>query len=250
MLNILIVEDDLIFAKDLAEMLKKHDARIAGIANSFEKAVEIFAKEQPDFAFIDIELKSTKTGIDLANHINKTNRIPFIYLTRFHGSAHQEYFHKANDSHPYNFLTKLKVEEADIWHHVEVALDRFRRENNLLIEGYENGYILRGFIYLKTKEFNNYKQVPLSEIIYINYADPFCIIHTASEQFFVRKSLTQVVNSLQCGYILQISSTHAVNIHFIKSISRSDGLITVGSSFDVKVGRQYKNALLKHLPRL
>lgn len=249
MLKILILEDDLLFAKDLSQMLEKHPCKVIGIANKYEKAVELFDKLQPEFVFIDIELKGTKTGIDFANYMNEATRVPFIYLTRFYGSKYQEYFNKANDTNHYNFLTKLKVDEADIWHHVEVAVDKFRRENNLLIEGYENGYVQRGFIYLKTKEYNTYQQVALSNVVYINYADPFCIVHTTDKQYFLRKSLVNVLQALQCAYILQISATHAVNINFIKGVSKSDSIITVGSSFDVKIGRQYKGVLLKHLPQ-
>jgi DNA-binding LytR/AlgR family response regulator len=250
MLKILIVEDDLLFAKELSAMLEKNPCKVVGVANKYEKAVELFDKLHPDFVFIDIELKGIKTGIDFANYMNETTRLPFIYLTRFYGSKYQEYFNKANDTNHYNFLTKLKVDEADIWHHVEVAVDKFRRENNLLIEGFDNGYVLRGNIYLKSKEYNTYQQVALSTIVYINYADPFCIVHTTKEQYFLRKSLTQVVQALQCAYILQISATHAVNVNFIKGVSKSESLLTVGSSFDVKIGRQYKNTLMKHLPQL
>lgn len=250
MLKILIVEDDLMFAKDLAGMLEKHNCKVVGIANKYTKAVELFETVKPEFVFIDIELQGAKTGIDFANYMNEKARVPFIYLTRFYGSKYQEYFNKANDTNHYNFLTKLKIEEADLWHHVEVALDKFRRENNLLVEGYENGYVMRGFIYLKTKTSNTYKQVPISNITFINSGRPYSTIYTTDGIYTVRKSLIQILEFLQSAFIIQINASQAVNVHLVKTFSLSDGVLTLSTESKMKIGREYKKKLMVQLPNL
>jgi DNA-binding LytR/AlgR family response regulator len=249
MLKVLIVEDDLIFAKDLAGMLEKHNCKVVGIANKYTKAIELFESAKPEFVFVDIELQGTKTGIDFANYMNGKARVPFIYLTRYYGSKYQEFFNKANDTNHYNFLTKLKVDEADIWHHVEVALDKFKRENNLLVEGAESSYVLRGFIYMKSKSSNTYQQIAINSIIYLESGRPYCTLYTANGSFHIRESLIKVLAFLQTPYIIQINAKHAVNINLVKEFSLTKNSLSIESKSSFKIGKDYKEKLKSQLPR-
>lgn len=248
MLKILIVEDNSLFAQDLKDMLADKPCKVVGIANKYTEAVQMFDTMKPDFVFIDIELKGQETGIDFANYMNAKARVPFIYLTRFYGSKYQEYFNKANDTNHYNFLTKLKVDKEDIWHHIEVAMDKFIKENNLLIEGFEKSYVLRGFIYLKSKQYNKYEQIPVNSIIYLEMGRPYLSIYTSNGTYQIRKSLTQMIDFLQCPYIVQINAKHAVNIHHVKDFSLTESEVSVEVNTTFAVGRKYKEPLLQVLP--
>ncbi len=250
MLKILIVEDNRLFAQDLAGMLSDKPCAVVGIANKYSEAVHLFDTLKPDFVFIDIELKGQETGIDFANYMNSKARVPFIYLSRFYGSKYQEYFNRANDTNHYNFLTKLKVDKEDIWHHVEVAIDKFIKENNLLIEGYEKSYVLRSFLYLKASHQNKYEQLPLNSIIYLEMGRPYCSIYTNNRTYHVRKSLTQMLSFLQCPYIVQINAKQAVNIHHVKEFSLTESVLSIEAKTSFDIGRQYKQQLMKHLPKL
>ncbi len=73
----LIVEDELIVARDIRKTLERNGFKIAGVARTAEKALEMVEEFQPSLVLLDIFLKGTLTGIDIARHLNE-KEIPFI----------------------------------------------------------------------------------------------------------------------------------------------------------------------------
>jgi two-component SAPR family response regulator len=88
MVRILIIEDELIIAEDMSNMLTKMGYDIVGNAMDFEEAIEILNENsyKPDLILLDITLKGAKDGIELAHEINTNYNIPFIFTT-----SHSQY---------------------------------------------------------------------------------------------------------------------------------------------------------------
>lgn len=78
MMRVLVAEDspnDLSFIKEL--LIQEKDVTIIGEANNGIEALKLFAKTNPDVAFLDISMPGL-TGMDLAKKINKKAIIVFI----------------------------------------------------------------------------------------------------------------------------------------------------------------------------
>lgn len=114
--KILIVEDQFIEANNLQEMLEGAGYRVCGIARSFAKALDLLGQHQPDIVLIDIFLKGTLTGIDLAIKLRQIN-IPFIYLS---ANSDKKTLEAAKATRPYGFLVK-PFREKDILVMLEIA---------------------------------------------------------------------------------------------------------------------------------
>jgi DNA-binding NarL/FixJ family response regulator len=80
-LKALIVEDEIIIAEDINQVLTALNYDVVGIALKYSQAIEILDKHEVDFVLIDIILGGTKTGIDLAATINEVYKVPFVFLT-------------------------------------------------------------------------------------------------------------------------------------------------------------------------
>jgi response regulator of citrate/malate metabolism len=79
-LNILIVEDELLIAEMLKEMLLELEYTVSGVARDFDAAQKILKNDiNINFAILDINLNQSKNGIDVA----KTLNIPFVFLTSY-----------------------------------------------------------------------------------------------------------------------------------------------------------------------
>ena len=78
--KILVVEDELIVARDIKKTLERNGYKVMGVARSTEKALQMVEEGQPTLVLVDIFLKGNLTGIDLANELNK-KAIPFIYIS-------------------------------------------------------------------------------------------------------------------------------------------------------------------------
>ncbi|AWX43650.1 HTH-type transcriptional activator Btr [Flagellimonas maritima] len=81
--NILIVEDELIIARDLERILTTQNWNIAGICTTTGDAMEKISVYAPDLVLIDIGLKGRKDGIAIGRYLTLNTNIPFIYITSY-----------------------------------------------------------------------------------------------------------------------------------------------------------------------
>lgn len=80
-INVLIVEDEAIFAEVLRSFLIEKKINVRGIFDNVADTLSFLSKEQNiDFVFIDIYLKGRENGIYLARKLKKLD-IPFMFIT-------------------------------------------------------------------------------------------------------------------------------------------------------------------------
>jgi len=111
--RILVVEDDLIVATHLKEILTKNGHVVTGIARSGQDALESVKIQTPDLILMDVLLQDNITGIEVAllleNFLGKSVRV--IYLTALPLQNFPEFRGKINDC---TFINKPFAEEEVI----------------------------------------------------------------------------------------------------------------------------------------
>jgi len=125
--KILIVEDEFIVANDLKMILKKAGYNVVGIAASAEQARQLVATKKPDWALLDIMLKGTETGIDLAHDIKKQG-LPFLFIS---ANTNQATLEAVKETEPYGFMVK-PFREKDLLVMLDIAKYKFalQQKNN------------------------------------------------------------------------------------------------------------------------
>jgi len=122
MKKILIIEDESLVAHHIKLILNGAGYKVCGIADSVEEARSIISEQVPDLVLLDIHLKGTLNGIDMARELT-VRGISFVYLTaNFQGKLLEE----AKSTLPYGFIVK-PFREDDLLTTLEVAL--FRAQN-------------------------------------------------------------------------------------------------------------------------
>lgn len=125
--TILIVEDEFAVANDLRLILERAGYIVSGIAFSVAKALEINRQQRPDLVLVDIHLKGSATGIDLAHHLSADN-IPFVYLS---ANTNASVLEEAKMTRPYGFLVK-PFREKDVLVALEIA--RYRHAHSMEVQ--------------------------------------------------------------------------------------------------------------------
>ena len=87
--RLLIVEDDVLLASSLEELLSASGFEVVGIAGSAATAASLAGERHPQLALIDIRLVGPIDGIELPCHFREQFRNPTIFLSGF---ADQETF--------------------------------------------------------------------------------------------------------------------------------------------------------------
>lgn len=80
-LRILIVEDELLIAIDLEDLLTSFGHDVCGIATTAAQAEEMAGNLHPDLVLTDINLARGSSGIDAARAILSRFRIPSVFLS-------------------------------------------------------------------------------------------------------------------------------------------------------------------------
>jgi len=79
-LKIHIVEDEIIIAYDLQDILEELGYVVNDISMSVEEANEKLVTDDSDLFILDINLKGDKTGFDLGQTLTEMNK-PIIYMS-------------------------------------------------------------------------------------------------------------------------------------------------------------------------
>src|SRR5258705_3942349 len=128
--SVLIVEDELIVARDIRKTLERNSFKVVGVARTAEKALSMVEAFNPSLVLVDIFLKGNLTGIDLAKQLNSRG-IPFIYVS---ANSNQEVLEAAKVTHPFGFIVK-PFREKDLLVTIEIA--RYRNENKMKMAAHD-----------------------------------------------------------------------------------------------------------------
>jgi DNA-binding NarL/FixJ family response regulator len=130
--RILIVEDEPLIAEDLAGHLEDNGFALAGIAYSYDEALEMVGTAKPHALVLDINLGEDRDGIDIGKAIRENHDLPFIYLTSYSG---KQVLDRAKKTRPDGYLLK-PFEGKDVLTALEIAIYNHleKKQNDLRME--------------------------------------------------------------------------------------------------------------------
>jgi AmiR/NasT family two-component response regulator len=117
-IQVLIVEDELIIAEDMKEMLRELQYHVIGIASDFEEAGKILSSCVPDIALLDIHLQGNEDGITLALAIRERFDIPVVFISSY---SDRKTVERAKQARPEGYIVKPFTKE-DLFTSIEIAI--------------------------------------------------------------------------------------------------------------------------------
>ena len=123
---ILVVEDEVIVAKDIRNKLEQQGYECI-LATGGNEALEMIREHSPDLVLMDIYLEGNRDGIMTTKKINITYDIPVIYLTSYTDDATLK---KAKLTNSYGYILK-PINERELSAIIEMALHNYETEHKL-----------------------------------------------------------------------------------------------------------------------
>ena len=120
--TILIVEDELLIAKNLSSKLEKLGYKIIDIVSSGADAIQRVDEIKPDLILMDLVIKGDIDGIETAAIINQELDIPIIYTTAY---ADDETLQRAENTGAYGYLLK-PIKERELHATIKIALSKHK----------------------------------------------------------------------------------------------------------------------------
>lgn len=125
--RVLIVEDELIIAADIASRLSRLGYVVAGQADRADSAVRLAGEIQPDLVLMDIRLRGSVDGVSAAEEIRSRFRLPVVYLT---AHADEATLQRAKVTEPFGYVLK-PFEERELRTVIEMALYKHAADRRL-----------------------------------------------------------------------------------------------------------------------
>ncbi|MGB3511726.1 MAG: EAL domain-containing protein [Microcoleaceae cyanobacterium] len=122
--KILVVEDELIAAENLARNLKRLGYEVVAIVDSGAEAIQTATKELPNLVLMDIMIQGDLDGIETAGYIRYQLKIPVVYMTAY---ADDDTLGRAKLTEPYGYLVKPFKPQA-LKTTIEIALQKYQSE--------------------------------------------------------------------------------------------------------------------------
>ncbi|WP_027003351.1 LytR/AlgR family response regulator transcription factor [Hugenholtzia roseola] len=247
-MRIIIVEDDPLYAATMERLIVKMGYQIVGITDNADTMLQFFQTLEPDLALLDIHVKGSMNGIELAKKVQKLGSdVPIIFVTSF---ADGDTFEQAKKTLPYAYIIK-PINVANLQRTIELALMRqnFKEKNNkdLQAKNWEEDILIKDSIFVKYN--SRIIKVPLRELSVLEAKDKYVKINTTQENYLVRMSLREILEKLPPTEFVQIHRSVVINASRIENIELRDNTVQVGGEiFDI--GRNYKDAFLKRLNML
>lgn len=125
--RILIVEDEILIAHQLAMKLQRFGYEVVGMVASGEEAIRAATTQRPDLVLMDIVIKGGMDGTEAGAIIQHDHGIPVIYLTAY---ADDATIAKAERSGGYGYVLK-PFQEREVHAMIKLALNRHRDDSKL-----------------------------------------------------------------------------------------------------------------------
>lgn len=230
MLNFVICDDNISildkFSKILETIFTQHgyDAKVGLKTDDVDELLEYIDENKTDVLILDINLRSDKTGLEIASKVRERNKDTYFVFT----TAHLEYAMMAYKFKTFDYIAK------------PVTADRLEETVVRLFEDI-NGQPKR---YIKID--NKKTIIDESEISYIKRDGMKLIFHTKSRDYETYSSFNKIQASLPSNFIRSHKS-FIVNINNIVNLDPVSNVIYFDNGTTCDIGPKYKDDLIEEV---
>jgi len=246
-LNIFIVEDESIVAKDIQNSLTKLGYNVIGFANNGKDAIEKITELMPDLILMDIMIKGPLTGIEVSEKIKEKMNVPVIFLTAY---ADEGTLSRAKITEPYGYILK-PFKEIDLHSTIEMAVYKHQKDSALLKE--------RDFLYslvenkdekakdiLFVKSNSRLVKVYLKDIYFVEALKDYVIINTEFGRYTVHSTMKELDKKLGNVEFVRVHRSFIARLDKIQSID-SQNIVLENEKKIIPVGGSYREELMHKL---
>ena len=246
--HILIVEDEILHAKRIINLLKELGFEKATVCENAKDTLLMIKEQEFDLILMDIGLENSRlNGIALAKKIKAQSSIPIIFITSFSDETNIE---NSIDINLGNYLVK-PVSKEQLFANLKIALAKVTQLP--ISVSHSTGCPFRvekEYMYVSNNRGDFDERIKISELNYVRASNNYVMIITDKKEFTVPTTLKEFMAQFTNSNIVRVNRSHAVNK--MKVVERNNTvLILADKSIDpIKIGRHYKQNVDLHFETL
>ena len=227
MLHFVICDDNLNLLQKLSSTLENiftkynYDASVSFQTDNVDSLLQYVDTNKIDVLFLDINLKSNKTGLEVAEMIRKKNKDIYLIFT----TGHLEYAMLAYKFKTFDYIAKPFTTER-----LEDTVVRLFED----IHGLPTKYL---------KIDNKNTIIDENEIEYIKRDGMKVVFHTSFNDYDTYSSFNKLQDSLPNNFI-RCHKSFVVNINKIKNVDFVENRVYFENNSFYEIGQKYKKSLI------
>jgi two-component system response regulator LytT len=176
-------------------------------------------------------MEGRASGIELAQYINETVKIPFIFITAF---SDVDTIQKAIHTNPHAYLIK-PVDKSTLLANIQLAKYKFKTGLQTVDR------------YISLNTDNGGHSINISRVLFVEASGNYCeFVYENRTRELIRISMQNVETALENTFI-RIHKSFIINPHFITGSSSLKVLIGAEA---IPVGRAFKQNLYEYLGKV
>lgn len=225
-MKILIVEDDVFVQEDLKEVLESLGHAVIHICESYEEVISCLNEgEVPDIAFIDIQLKTSFDGVDVAEYMREKFKTKLIFLTSI---TDDRILHKATVLKIDGYLVK-PFKSQDIKVAISMLVDNSNVKNKE---------------YLFLKDGHEQFKILMKDILYAEAEDNYVYLYFKNTRKLLSMSLKTLEKELFEPRFLRIHRSYLINMDNVEKVGAN--YVTIDNK-QIPMNDSSKAILKRHL---
>lgn len=232
MLSFVLCDDNKAILERLSKMLEslfmKHhfDAEVSFSSTNAESTLQYVKNNIVNALFLDIDLKSQISGLDIAKQIRKINKQIYIIFT----SAHLEYILMAYQYKTFDFIPK------------PVTLERLEETVLRIMDDLNTEDKKHEFIYLN----NRNTIINEDSINFIKKNGMKLVFYTDNRTYETYSSFAKIAGELPKNFV-RCHKSYIANVNKITDINTNENLVFFDNTTNSKcyIGPKYKNKLME-----
>lgn len=209
---VLIVEDEVVIARDIARQLERLGCEICGMLMDGESVLPFLQDTLPDIVLMDINLKGTMDGIETVQEIQKKYSIPVVYLT---ANTDDRSFEKAKATKPFAFIEK-PFKFRSLLRTFELLIEQIINGEDEEAKEKEASFMLKNSIFIKDN--NKMIKIVIEDILYIEAERAYSRIRTKGKEYLLATSLKTLEEKIAADYLMRVHRSFIINFHHIDGI--------------------------------
>ena len=185
--KILIVEDEIIIADYIFNILAKEGYSNVKMAHKKNTAIEVIENFHPEIILMDINLNGINSGIEIANTFLKNAKV--IFLT---GQYDESLMSQALETNPESYLTK-PIKKEDLIAAIKLVSIKNQSKIVTIKDRYDSININR------------------DDILFIKSDNNYIDIQTVSRKYTIRQSLEKFAEMFLTSDFIRVHRSYVIN---------------------------------------
>lgn len=229
--NILVVEDESIIADDLRIILENEGFEVSGPVDNGKEALKLLEGNRIDLALLDINIRGTLTGVDVARELRRSSRTPFIFLTSYFD---EKTLRSVEEVNPDAYIVK-PFRKEEVLMNIRLALKKKAAREK----------VPRKVAKILIRDAGMLKPIDPDKIMYLKAESNYTKIKLSDgKEHVLSHTLKVIEEKLPPATFCRVHKSFIINFNFIELI---EGNSLQVANQSIPIGRSYRDALFEQM---